>query len=126
MKPSEADKLPSKLEQAAVKAHELTVQLRKKGVEAYEFHDRFESMVTVGSFDSIGSQQPDGRMELNPAVHRLMQEYGPKQQPLPGQESVGLMPRSLGGISFDVQPVPVQVPRASVAASYTASARTGR
>ena len=126
MKPSEADKLPSKLEEAADKANKLTLQLRKKGVEAYEFHDRFESIVTVGSFDSVGTQQPNGKMELNPAVHRLMQEYGPKQQPLPGQEALGLIPRSLGGLSFDIQPVPVQVPRTSVAAAYTASNRTIR
>ncbi len=95
MKANEADKLPSKkLEDAAVKAHELTVLLRKKGVEAYEFHDRYESIVTVGSFESIGSKQPDGRTELNPAVHRLMQEYGPKQQALPGQAELGLTPRA--------------------------------
>lgn len=126
MKLNEADKLPSKLEDAAVKAHELTLQLRKKGVEAYEFHDRFESIVTVGSFDSVGTQQPDGKMELNPAVHRLMQEYGPEHKPLPGQQAFGLMPRSLAGINFDIQPVPVQVPRTSVAASYTASNRAIR
>ena len=121
MKPSEAEKLPNKLEEAAVKAHELTLLLRKKGVEAYEFHDRYESIVTVGSFDSVGAKQPGGTMELNPAVHRLMQEYGPKQQPLPGQAAFGLMPRSLNGISFDVQPVPVQVPRSSIAASFTSN-----
>lgn len=126
MKINEAKKLPSKLEEAAVKAHELTLALRKKGVEAYEFHDRYESIVTVGSFDSVGAEQPDGTMELNPAVHRLMQEYGPKKQPLPGQEALGLVPRSLGGISFDVQPVPVQVPRTSIAASFTSSSRASR
>jgi hypothetical protein len=118
MKPSEANKLTNKLEDAEVKAHELTKLLRKQGVEAYEFHDRYESIVTVGSFDSIGSKQPDGTTELNPAVHRLMQEYGPKQQALPGQAGLGLVPRALNGISFDIQPMPVQVPRASIAAAY--------
>lgn len=118
MKPSEANKLTNKLEDAEVKAHELTKLLRKQGVEAYEFHDRYESIVTVGSFDSIGSKQPDGTTELNPAVHRLMQEYGPKQQVLPGQAGLGLVPRALNGISFDIQPMPVQVPRASIAAAY--------
>ena len=121
MKASEADKLPSKLEEAAVKAHELTLLLRKKGIEAYEFHDRYESIVTIGSFDSVGTEQPNGKTELNPAVHRLMEQYGPKQQPLPGQAAVGLVPRALNGINFDVQPVPVQVPRTSIAASFTSS-----
>lgn len=123
MKLGDEDKLPNKLEDAAVKAHELVVQLRKKGVEAYEFHDRYESIVTVGHFESIGTKQPDGRTELNPAVHRLMQEYGPQKQPLPGQASVGLVPRSLNGIPFDIQPVPVQVPRTSIAAAYRPSNR---
>ena len=126
MKAAEADKLPSKLEDAAVKAHELTVQLRKKGVEAYEFHDRYESIVTVGSFESIGTNQADGTTELNPAVHRLMQEYGPKQQSLPGQAGLGLVPRALNGIPFDIQPVPVQVPRTSIAAAYRPSNQTIR
>jgi hypothetical protein len=35
------------------KAHKLTVALRSKGWEAYEFHDRYESYVTVGSFDDL-------------------------------------------------------------------------
>ncbi|NLF69703.1 MAG: hypothetical protein GX575_11685 [Candidatus Anammoximicrobium sp.] len=126
MKINEAKKLPSKLEEAAVKAHELTLALRKKGIEAYEFHDRYESIVTIGSFDSVGAEQPGGTMELNPAVHQIMQEYGPKRQPLPGQEAIGLMPRALNGISFDVQPVPVQVPRTTIAASFTSSHRALR
>jgi hypothetical protein len=90
-------------------------------VEAYEFHDRYESIVTVGSFESIGSKQPDGTTELNPAVHRLMQEYGPQKQALPGQAGLGLTPRAMNGIPFDIQPVPVQVPRTSVAAAYRPS-----
>jgi hypothetical protein len=118
MKPSDEDKMPNKLEDAAVKAHELAVLLRKKGVEAYEFHDRYESIVTVGSFESIGSKQPDGTTELNPAVHRLMQEYGPQKQALPGQAGLGLTPRAMNGIPFDIQPVPVQVPRTSIATAY--------
>ena len=44
----------SKLEEAAYNAHLLVVALRKQGVEAYEFHDRHESLVTIGSFDSVG------------------------------------------------------------------------
>ncbi|MCA9204891.1 MAG: hypothetical protein KDA59_17675, partial [Planctomycetales bacterium] len=39
-----------KLVVAADKAHRLTLALRRRGVEAYEFHDRFASIVTVGSF----------------------------------------------------------------------------
>lgn len=46
---------------AAENAHKLTVALRSLGWEAYEFHDRHESYVTVGSFDEM-QQLADGRL----------------------------------------------------------------
>jgi hypothetical protein len=46
---------------AVKNAHELTVALRSKGWEAYEFHDRYESYVCVGSFDQM-QPLPDGRL----------------------------------------------------------------
>ncbi len=53
--------LSSDLADAAMKAHQLTEALRMKGYEAYEFHDRYASIVTVGSFDSVGTPRADGR-----------------------------------------------------------------
>jgi hypothetical protein len=111
--------LPSKLEAAAAKAHELTMLLRRKGEEAYEFHDRYESIVTIGSFDSVGTPRQDGRTEINPRIHRIMQQYAAKREQLPGQASIGLVPRSEGNIPLDVQPMPVEVPRPSIASAYT-------
>jgi len=113
--------MESHLEEAAVKAHRLTQALRERGVEAYEFHDRHESIVTVGSFDSIGTPRADGKLEIEPAVLQVMQTYGPQRQPLPGsdaQRMAGLIPKMLGGIPFDIQPVPVAVPRKSIGADY--------
>ena len=118
--------LPSKLEEAAVKAHKLTESLRKRGVEAYEFHDRYESIVTVGSFDSVGMPRPDGKTEIAPEIHKVMEAYGPKRQQLPGQNSVGLVPFTLNGIPCDVQPMPVEVPKTSIAAAYAPSNRLFR
>jgi hypothetical protein len=46
---------------AGENAHHLTVALRSKGWEAYEFHDRHESYVCVGSFDEM-QRLPDGRL----------------------------------------------------------------
>jgi hypothetical protein len=111
-------KVTNKLEIAADKAHRLTVILRQRGVEAYEFHDRIESIVTVGSFDSYGEPRQDGKIEINPVIHQIMQMYGAKRQALPGQTSLGLQPRSINGISFEVQPIIVVVPRRSIAADY--------
>jgi len=113
--------LPSKLEQAAVKAHRLATALRKQGVEAYEFHDRCESIVTVGSFESVGTPRADGKTEINPQIHQIMQAYGARRQQLPGGASLGLVPRSLDGIPFDVQPMPVEVPKKSIATAYAPS-----
>lgn len=100
---------PSKLEVAADKAHRLTVALREKGIEAYEFHDEFESMVTIGSFESVGTPRVDGKTEINPAVHAVIESYRAVPEPL-GQV-MGLKPRTLAGIPFDAQPWPVEVPR---------------
>jgi small subunit ribosomal protein S15 len=52
-----------------------------------------------------------------PISNAALRRYA-EQKALPGQPTVGLSPRSLKGISFDVQSVPVEVPRVSIAASY--------
>ena len=72
---------------AAEKAHKLTEALRKEGKEAYEFHDRYASIVTVGSFDSVGTPRPDGKIEINPQIARIIEEFKgkPSSQALPGQ-----------------------------------------
>lgn len=110
-------KLSNKLVQAAERAHALTTALRKSGVKAYEFHDRYESIVTVGSFEKVGERMADGRIELDPRVYQVMTQYGAKRQQLPNGQ-VGLAPRTMKGIPFDVQPQPIEVPRASIANDY--------
>lgn len=111
---------PSKLEIAAEKTHRLTEMLRDRDVKAYEFHDRFESIVTIGSFDSVGNKRSDGKIDLQPRILQIIKKYGPKRRPLPGQQSHGLKPRKLEGIAFDLQPLPVKVPKRSIGADYTA------
>ena len=102
-----------KLEEAADNAHRLTESLRKRGVEAYEFHDRFESIVTVGSFDSVGTPRPDGKIELNPEIVRIMKVFGAENTP-----EGGTIRKDLVKIPFDMQPIPVEVPKASISATY--------
>jgi hypothetical protein len=113
--------MQSRLEEAALKAHRMTLALRKKGVEAYEFHDRHESYVTVGSFDWVGQPQDGGQEEMNPAIVTIIQRYAPQRQPMvdrAGQSVAGLQPRSIAGIPCDVQPWPVEVPKRSIATDY--------
>lgn len=113
---------PTKLELGAERAHRLTESLRARGVEAWEFHDRYESMVTVGSFDSQGEELPNGAIEINPAMLTVIRTYGPIKTPV-GNGYQGIKPRSEAGIPFDVQPMPMEVPRASIAADYARNYR---
>ncbi len=108
----------SQLAVAAHKAHTLTTALRNRGVEAYEFHDRHESIVAVGSFSSVGTKRPDGKIEINPAVHAILKSYGASQVNIPGRGLQAPTPHSFGNIPFDIQPMPIEVPRHSVASDY--------
>lgn len=101
------------LAQAAEKAHELTEALRMKHWEAYEFHDRTSSIVTVGSFDSVGAPSPDGQVKYNAEVQRIIEVCG-----LQKVEKAGMPPefrmRSCVGIFFDAQPIPIEAPKRSI------------
>jgi hypothetical protein len=110
----------SKIDQAAVNARDLCAALRRKGVEAYEFHDVSESIVTIGSFDSVGEERADGKTEINREVLMIMETYKAKATKLPGYANPGLECKTEAGIPFDSQPIPVEVPRQSLAAHYNA------
>jgi len=101
------------LADAAQKAHELTEALRIDGYDAYEFHDRYASLVTVGSFDSVGTPRPDGKIEINPQVHRIIEVFRAKPGGVAGRPDA-MKIESLVGIFFDVQPIPVEVPKRSI------------
>ncbi len=115
--------LPNKLEQAAINAHEMTMALRKQRIEAYEFHDRYESIVTIGSFDTVGTSLGNGRTEMRPEIHAIVQRYGAHRKPIPGNAELGLVPVDVKGIPCDIQPWPVQVPQVSIASNYAPSNR---
>jgi hypothetical protein len=96
---------------AAEKAHDLTKALRIKGWDAYEFHDHNASIVTVGSFESVGQPRPDGKIEINPQAYQIIETFRAKE--VKGG-SGALQPESLIGIFFDVQPILVEVPKRSI------------
>jgi hypothetical protein len=106
------------LAEAAEKAHELTNALRMKGWEAYEFHDRYASLVTVGSFDSVGTPRPDGKIEINPQLHQLIEIFRGESASVAGKPGA-IHLRSLVGIFFDAQPIPVEVPKRSIRRQLT-------
>ena len=126
-------------------AHLLTVALRQKGWEAYEFHDRHESYVTVGSFNA-GRQLPSGKTVLpsreaqiifntfgaatpnnvfnKPARQDKMLEAQRKEQfnrlfsNGHGQVAQGFHPKQFVGIPFDIKPEAVEVPKQTVSSAY--------
>jgi hypothetical protein len=119
--------MKSRLERAAINAHRLTEALRAQGVEAYEFHDRHESIVTVGSFDSLGQYQIDGSFKVTPGIVTISNAYGigaehdfqgDADHKLAKDRMAGLRPKTLDGIPFDTQPVAMEVPRKSIGSDY--------
>ncbi len=109
--------LKSQLGEAAENAHRLAVSLRGKGYEAYEFHDRTSSMVTVGHFDTVGTSRPDGCLDLDPKILKIVQVFGAKAAATLDQPG-GVKPQYELGIPFDIQPIPVEVPKRSIATDY--------
>ena len=81
------ENLSDSLDEAATKAWELCQVLRnREGVEAYVWHGRHRSVVTVGGFD-----RPD-----DPRVARLARQYGPTVSPVqPSGKPLGPQPRTV-------------------------------
>lgn len=119
----------SKLALALVKANRLTKELRKLGFPAFEFHDRHESYVCVGEFEWL-KRIENGREIQNPDIVGAIQAFKGNVENFPGVPGA-VRPKSLGdiaklydlpvdrlpdlrrlGVVFDVQPIPVAVPRA--------------
>jgi hypothetical protein len=119
----------SRLQDGGRKAHVLTLALRSKGFEAYEFHDRESSIVTVGSFSSPGRQLPNGGLSVSPAIQQVIDAFRAERtgasaaqdaarrigqrRGLGGYASNGLQPKTLradGKLSADYAPskVPTQ------------------
>jgi len=87
----------SALELGAQAAGALCQTLRERGVEAYEFHDRHSSIVTVGGFDQSGRRLPDGTIVPDPLIQQIVQQYQGKV---------------INGIQCSPQPRLIDVPRA--------------
>ena len=120
-KAQSGEELGSELADAGNKAHLLTEALRMKGWEAYEFHDRYASIVTVGSFQSAGTPRADGKIEINPAVQSVMTTFAATPASVPAPS--GTLPtavKSLLGIPFDPQPIVVHVPKRSISREMAA------
>ena len=123
---SKSDEVTDALNIAGNKAHELTTALRKKGVEAFEFHDRDASYVTIGAFDVLGEEAPNGGPFLyNPEMVSIMNQYcgytvatlsdGKTQTPM--CKTI----KELKDVPFDVEGKFISVPKASTSKLYQGS-----
>ena len=116
----------SRLQDAGVKAAALCEALRSKGVDAWEFHDRDCSFVTVGGFDNYGRNNPDGTIEMNPEIFRLMENYRGElvgstgtfktraikiEMKAPNAQGFAAGKKIELDIPFDLQPVIIMVPQ---------------
>ncbi|HAY80752.1 MAG TPA: hypothetical protein DCY79_13175 [Planctomycetaceae bacterium] len=115
---NQSKRVSDRLIQAEINANELTLALRRQGIEAYQFHDRHESIVTVGNFQSLGEQLPNGAINLNPAVRQIITSYSATKTIVPGSNQSTIQPKKVNGIALDVEPVPVEVPKKSIGSIY--------
>lgn len=120
MRISRSSRSESRLIQASRDAEKLCAALREKGYEAYVFHDHYASIVTVGSFNSVGTPRADGKTEMAPEILGLINWFSARRtKALPGAIGGVMAPQTLVDIPFDMQPILVEVPKRSIAADYS-------
>jgi hypothetical protein len=112
--------IESQLDECMNKANMLTKALRQEGIEAWEFHDREESYVCVGSFDWLKKTDAAGNEVQNPLIRQTILKYrGSVRHSNGNPVAVGVpVPKSLQklqgekAIAYDIQPLPVIAPKA--------------
>lgn len=119
------------LEQAAIKAGKLAKALRAKGVEAYQFHDRTASYVTIGSFESLGDVAPTGQFVYNPEMVSIMNQWCGYEMLSVKDPQTGMMKttpscktlkeKEMVDIPFDVEGKFISVPRPAASKLYGGS-----
>src|SRR5262249_5341884 len=61
---------------------------------------------------------PDGKIEINPTIHKIMKVFGAETKVEPGKSPQVGQAKKEAGIPFDVQPVPVEGPRRMISTDY--------
>jgi hypothetical protein len=116
----------SRLNKFAKDTGRMTAKLRADGVEAYQYHDRFRSMVTVGSFEVLGRELPDGRFEYAQEIRAVVRKFSalnvsPERARQVPRGTKGRASNNVGMIPFDVQPTPIAVPKPTKRSLYGAA-----
>jgi len=66
---------PTALEQAAERAYIAMKALRSAGYDAYQFHDREQSIVCVGGYDQLGSADSQNRFVYSPEIRAVIERF---------------------------------------------------
>ncbi len=117
---------PDRLNKGAELAHRMVNALRKKGVRAYEFHDRYRSLVTIGEFNSLGAEGANGEFQYAPEILRTMQEYSANQSIGPAAQGTQLRAHHIDSIPFDLNPHAIAVPRTTKRSLYAGALSFGK
>lgn len=105
----------SRLMEAESNANFLVAKLREQGIEAYSFHDRYSSIVCVGSFDWAVRGQGGDKL-VNPEIQAVVDQFKARQvSNIPGvapyYETRTFIGPTGDNIALDLIPVAVSVPK---------------
>lgn len=136
----------SQLEQAAEKAYLVTKTLRLAGYEAYQFHDRNQSIVCVGGFDNLGTTDKQNNFTYDPAILAVVNRFAGTAGVTHSQFGTSQTPRILLDdivdskivpelqvadkklriqnfskltVAFDLVPIPRMIPKVQATAIYS-------
>lgn len=101
---------------AAKRATLMCEALRLKGYPAYVFHDRFSSIVAVGSFDYFEMQHQNGQKFTNPEIKKLAEVFSGNVNPYKHsttklKNELPIEVKSISGLPFDAIPKVIEVPQ---------------
>lgn len=103
-KQADPDK-PTALEIAAEQAYLATKALRRVGIDAYQFHDRTQSIVTVGSFDNLGTTDASNQFQYSPEIQKVIAKFGPSSNMRDtGEFGLNFGPAVQPKLLFDIVP----------------------
>jgi actin-related protein len=100
----------TQLELAEASAEKLCRALRKHGFEAYQYHDQFSSIVTVGGFDYY--KFPNGADGLRPEIVQIMNNF--RGKPIKTSQlnaPYTYLPVKYDGIECDMSPKLIEIPK---------------
>ncbi len=141
------DQKVSQLEVAAERAALTVKALRRAGYDAYQFHDRTQSIVTVGSFNELGKNDQRNQFSYDQGIKDILDRFGGTSQKTRSNYGVTQTPRLLFdlvnqkqipelnegteksklkwfakySVAFDLKPTPMAVPKPASSSIYSGS-----